>query len=87
MLGIANVVEGSGGIYQSTMDHAVVRIWGENGWTNVESVTVTAGWHTVKMVSDGTNVTYYFDGQMVGQSCFPVRPGLCNVDYAGGIPL
>lgn len=67
MLGIANVVEDANGIYQSTMDHAVVRIWGENGWTNVESVTVTAGWHTVKMVSDGTNVTYYFDGQMVGQ--------------------
>lgn len=67
MLGIANVIEDADGTYQSTMDHAVVRIWDENGWTNVENVVVEAGWHTVKMVSDGTNVTYYFDDQAIGQ--------------------
>ena len=67
MLGIANVIEDADGTYQSTTDHAVVRIWDENGWTNVENVVVEAGWHTVKMVSDGTNVTYYFDDQAIGQ--------------------
>ena len=66
LLGIANVVEDNQ-VYQETMDHAVVRVWGENGWTNVEGVTVEAGWHTVKMLSDGTNVTYYFDNQVIGQ--------------------
>ncbi|MFR3488525.1 MAG: hypothetical protein ACLTTP_04130 [Alistipes ihumii] len=30
MLGIANVIEDADGTYQSTMDHAVVRIWDEN---------------------------------------------------------
>ena len=68
MLGIANVVEDEGGIYQSTMDRAIVRIWDEeNGWVNVEGVTVNSGWHTVKLVSDGNNVTYYFDDQPVGK--------------------
>ena len=68
MLGIANVVEDEGGIYQSTMDHAIVRIWDEeNGWVNVDGVTVNSGWHTVKLVSDGNNVTYYFDDQPVGK--------------------
>lgn len=89
MLGIANVVEDAGGIYQSTMDHAVVRIWGENDWTNVEGVAVEAGWHTVKMVSNGTNVTYYFDSQEVGQYAsvstpiymFSVMPQAFHYDY------
>ena len=30
LLGIANVVEDNQ-VYQETMDHAVVRVWGENG--------------------------------------------------------
>ena len=67
MLGIANVVEDAGGIYQSAIDHAVVRIWSEDSWANVEGVAVEAGWHTVKMASDGTNVTYYFDDQEIGK--------------------
>ncbi|WP_051082680.1 DUF6562 domain-containing protein [Butyricimonas synergistica] len=67
MLGIANVVEDEGGIYQSTREKAVVRIWGDKGWSAIENVEVTAGWHTVKMVSDGTNVTYYFDGAEIGK--------------------
>ncbi len=66
MLGITNVVE-EDQIYQSTMDHAVVRTWGDNGWTVVDNVTVTAGWHTVNMVSDGNNGTYYYDAQPIGK--------------------
>ena len=67
MLGVANVVEDESGIYQSTMDRAVVRIWGDNGWTNIDGVDVAAGWHTVKIVSDGSHVTYYFDNAEVGK--------------------
>ena len=74
MLGVANVTEDAGGIYQSTMDHAVVRIWGDNGWTNVEGVTVDAGWHTVKIVSDGSHVTYYFDDAEVGKMSEQAAP-------------
>ncbi len=74
MLGIANVVEDAGGIYQSTMDHAVVRVWNDNGWTNVEGVTVNAGWHTVKLVSDGSHVTYFFDDAEVGKMSEQAAP-------------
>ena len=74
MLGIANVVEDAGGIYQSTMDHAVVRVWNDNGWTNVEGVTVNAGWHTVKLISDGSHVTYFFDDAEVGKMSEQAAP-------------
>lgn len=67
MLGITNVTEDANGTYQSTMDHAVVRTWGDDGWTVAEGVAVSTGWHTVKMVSDGNYVTYYFDGQEIGK--------------------
>lgn len=86
MMGIANVEEDAGGIYQSTMDHAVVRIWGENGWSIVEGAEVTAGWHKVKMVSNGTDVTYYFDDAVVGKYnsaayLISVMPEAFHYDY------
>ena len=74
MLGITNVTEDANGTYQSTMDHAVVRTWGDDGWTVAEGIAVNTGWHTVKMVSDGNYVTYYFDGQEIGKMSATAAP-------------
>lgn len=47
---------------------AVVRTWKADGtWDIVEGLEVTAGWHEVKIVSDGNNVSYYFNGVEVGK--------------------